>query len=302
MYNENLLNDFEQNWMRGGDIGLGGRGIGAGLAEARQSYASDVAVLFDEIRGVYTGEMTSRGGLYRVEGPNATSIYNQMENLLYNEYREMMLEMEQQKKRNFGSGLENNQITIDGQPAEITKYVEEGKPVMTILADAKSAGVGVMNVIKTYEFTSMVMSFIRGDYFSAAFSAAALMFEDYLGGSRKKKKVFAVMFGGILITATSRAALKKLLTLHKNRRIQRIMNHIREHGRDERKRAEDNLSWELTKNIRKKKLVARASWNDSVMKQGGDWRERLRDRELLSERIKNKRETARALWTERMIG
>lgn len=281
--------------MRGGNIGLG-NSIGMGLGEARQSYASDVAILFNEARGVYTGEMTSRGGLYRVEGPDRTSVYNQIENILYNEYAEMTQELTQQKKRDFGSGL-------DATPEKIIKEIDEdGLPVITIKDDGRKDSLS-LNTVKAATFSAMVWSLIQGDFFSATLGALGMMIEDYIGKGkgRKKKKLFAVMFGGILITATSRVALKKLLTLHKNKRIQRIMNHIREEERDSEKRASDALSWYLTKNIRKKRLLARASWNECVSRQGGGWRERLQDRELMSERIKNKREMAQALWTERAI-
>lgn len=279
--------------MRGGDLGLGSS-IGMGLGEARQNYASDVAIVFDELRSVYTGEMVSRGGVYRVEGPNSTSVYNQIENLLYNEYNEMMLEMTRKKKREFGSGLGDN-VDI------VTKETEDGRPIIILKDREEKNGLSLHGTVKAATFSAMVWSFVQGDLFGAALGACGLMIEDFFGRSSKRKKIFSVMFGGILITATSRIALKKLLTLHKNKRIQRIMNHIREDAKGESDRASENLSWHLTKNIRKKRLLAKASWHECVSKQGGGWRERLQDRELLCERIKNKREKAQALWTERAI-
>ncbi len=280
--------------------------MGLGLGESRQSYASDIAMKYDEARNVYLGEMFSRGGLYRVEGPDAISISTQMNYFLEIEYQEMMRTLTTQKPQPFGAGISPT-VLISGQQAEVTQYQENGKPVVMIKATKplrdEAGGLGVGDALSVTELSMTVISVLSGNWMHALTGAMSLAVGGAIGQGRHKNEgqVFAVMFGGILITATTRALLKKKLQLQKNRRIQLIMHHMRDHdkARDKAKSAGELLAGHLSSNIRSKRKQAENLWRENKSPQGQeiDWQSRAIN---LRNNIGHKRERASQLWIERV--
>lgn len=282
-----------------GDIGAG-REIGGGLGSVSQSYASGVSTSYDEARQVYVGEMTSRGGVYRVEGPDMASISMQIDDILRIEYQEMIRELATQRQREFGSDI-GGWLMINGAPANVTHQRESGIPIMTLSSRGhhERSGISASGMLDITEIALTVFHAMHGQWLNALTSAISMIFEDYLSkfGGNKKKPLFGVMFGGILITASTRALLKKKLQLQKNRRIQLIMNHMREHEKN-RNEATGTIGNDISGRLLEKREEAQRKWRNQISPQGQltGWRERSLELKL---GISKSRERAHALWTQR---
>ncbi len=284
-----------------GDIGAGWE-IGSGMGGARQIYASGVSMAYDQVRGVYVGEMTSRGGMYRVEGPDRASVSMQIDEILQYEYKDMMRELATQKQRIFGSDLGRTAMFSNSR-ANITRHRESGIPVMTIKAsDHRHKDKAVLgDMLNVTELVMAALSIMHGQWIEALMSAMSMAFEDYLSksGGHSEEMLYAVSFGGILITAKTRAMLKKKLQLQKNKRIQLIMSHMRSHEKS-RNEATGGIGSDISGRLLEKKEQARRKWSKQISPQGQETR--WKDRSLnLRKDIKVKRERAHLLWTERSI-
>lgn len=287
--------------MMRGDIGAG-REFGGGLGSVSQSYGSSMSTSFDEARQVYVGEMVSRGGLYRVEGPDMGSISMQMDAILQYEYQEMLRELATQKQQEFGSDI-GRFTMINGALANVSHQRESGIPVITLSPrhHHERGGIGAKEMLSITEMAMSLFAIMHGQWFDAAMSAMSMVVEDCLfkAGGHKEKPIYAVMFGGILITGATRAILKKKLQLQKNKRIQLIMHHMRQHGKD-RDEATGNIGRDISGRLLEKREEAQRKWRNQVSPQGQEtgWRDRSLN---LRKNLEIKRGRAQLLWTERAL-
>ena len=269
------------------------------------AYASSTSVEFNEERGLYLAQVVSRDGVHIVEGPDRASVEYGIEAVLRDEYNAMIREETLNKSRETGrsrgggsSGSNNRdsqEETIDGMKVHRHSPGERGpRPKFSSWVDMVTGGLALS----------------QGNLVGAAGSAISLAFGEWfdkvdsIWNKKPKQKIFAVSFGGILITATSKAMLRKLLTRQRNKRIQRIMTSIRKHD-DERKNAStvENITSKDTKRIRNKKkraeILRPRSWEKRVCPQGQQTGLKSRTIDLRT-RVKEKRERASGLWAHRV--
>lgn len=277
-----------------------------GLYAPKHEYASTVHTLYDDTRGLYVGEVFSREGLYRVEAWDQGSLDLQLDYILDKEYQEMQREVNVGKPHAFGHGI-GKSVTIKDRHAEqsrhiqshVTRHQEGGRPVLTFSGGKHHHGNPLGRLVDTFDVASLTFSLLTGNWADALFSLFSMGFQDLFFGGGSIPKIFAVSFGGVLITAPTRALLRKKLQLHKNKRIQIIMHHMRSHAKNRlHASSTERLTGGLAERLRKKRLQARKSWREKVLPAGQDpgWKGRTL---TLKHGLVEKRDIARALWAER---
>jgi|GEM_PF-5182992 len=289
-----------------GDFGAGSE-IGLGLGLSTQSYTSSVSISYDNVRQVYVGEMWSRGGLYRIEGPDRGSVDTDLEKVARDEYNAMMREISSKRKQDFGADI-GRTVNFHGHRAQVTHHKVDGAPVLLISSTPgsegrKSGGPGLKDFMTMAELTHAIYAAIHGDWFEALFSGMLMAFEDaHAKKGSAPQQLFAAEFGGVIITATSRALLLKKLLLQKNRRVQIIMNHMREHelAREEARAEGGYIGSYLARRIIAKRRAAQVDWSKRVSPQGQETGWRARSINLRRE-VGEKRNAAQNRWAERVL-
>lgn len=294
-----------------GTLGIGGPSRATGGVNL--PYASDITIAYNPQSGVYTGEMLSRGGLYRVEAWDQATLYSKMDEILQNEYREMTREIGSNKHREFGSGLEHQEHTLH--------HTDRGLKVMTLkAAEHEKKHVSVLGkVVSTAELTSIILAIMSGDWASVLKSAIGKALEEYMMENKQhghehehEAEGYAVEFGGVMITAATPALLAKKLLFQKNRRIQIIMNNMRtvEEGRlnnsaESGKGMYGKVGSGISSRMRRKKSHAEKSWHTQALNKGEEetgWKGKALN---LRNGIATKHNDAKfhyenILWTERV--
>lgn len=113
----------------------------------------------------------------------------------------------------------------------------------------------------------------------------------------KKQKLFVASFAGVRIVAPSRKLLKKKLQYQRNKRINIIMQSVRENRNKEEDRKRQSLKLNLK--ARKKKLLIRPSkkWTKKIdHSQGLDWKDKVAKMRMENTQRKEK---AISLWNEK---
>lgn len=265
-------------------------------------YASSSSLEFNEELGVYVGQVIASDGTHVIEGPNAASVQYEIDAILREEYDRMVRDVTvgreegKSKGRSIGGGSSSRDNERDDKI--------EGEKI-----HRHTAG---MNISRTKTWVELVMgavSLSHGNFLEAGFSALSLAASEWfenvesIWDKKPKKKIFAVYFGGILITATSRSALRKKLIRQRNKRVQLIMTSVRKHDHErENASSAGNLSLDA-KRLRKKKqkaeLLRPKKWERRVSPQGQQtgWRSQAID---LKTRMKGKKNRAKELWAQRL--
>lgn len=268
------------------------------------AYASSASITYDQATGMFVGQVVSRSGVHVVEGPDRFSVEYGMQNVVRQEYNQMVREagMSRSRTEEHGRGRggggggqrEETHERIDGM--KVYRHDHGNKP--------KIGFEKLVDVVMT------AVSLSQGHFFEAAVHGATMALGDWyenvesIWDKKPKPKLFSVSFGGVLITATSRAMLRKLLIRQRNLRIQMVMTHIRKHEVErENASTTDNFLSEDAKRLRAKKKRALALrpklWENRVCPQGRQtgWKGRSLD---LRERMKDKRDRALELWVNRV--
>lgn len=227
-----------------------------------QVIAPEISITYDESLKLYVGSLISRSGTYYLEGPDRASIEYQVEGILREEHKELVRNLEKEaKEEKRGRGLSLGGIGIP----DITMEKEPDKPQKNI----------------------------------KPFSLLPFMFRSLWDVLSANKKMFSVVFGGIILTAGSKRALKKKLINERNRLIHKIMHNVREHRRQQ-ERWEDDVKLHKDRIKKKRSLALRLSparWTDQVKP---DAREEYMNERVntLRARIKDKKSQAQHLWSE----
>jgi hypothetical protein len=222
----------------------------------------------------------------------------EMDRLLQEEYMLMQREAAQ-KQRSAGRGRGGGSV--------------DGEKVHRINAsDARKAGNNPSIISRGGTWVDVItggLALGSGRYAEAISIALTGWFDDALSiwDKSPEAQMFAVSFGGVLITAGSRRQLRRKLSRQKQKRLQLIMNHVRKMGLV--RGASDSLkishSPEKSRihRLREKKKRAiesgPARWSRTVSPQGQQtgWRSRSLD---LRERVRGKKKRAQQLWIERV--
>lgn len=279
------------------------------IFQTTQAYASALTLKYDESRQLYLGQFVSRGGVYNIEGVNRAEVTYEMDRLLAEEYHTMTRDVARKSSYEAvreGAGRGGGGRSMGGG----------NERVYTIKAsEARAAGSGSSVASKAMtglDVASGAMAIASGNWLELAMSVASLAVGEWFEGveslwDKQPEKLFAVTFCGVLITAKSRSELMKKLMRQKNKRIEMIMNHIRQMGL-----SGDDPDSELGKykrennkirQLRKKKEEALCfgpdKWKNTVSPQGQQtgWRARTLD---LRERIQGKKANAQELWVDRV--
>ncbi|MCE3231882.1 MAG: hypothetical protein K0R98_139 [Rickettsiaceae bacterium] len=280
------------------------------------NYVSDLSVNFDEQRGLYIGEFYSGGTLHRIEGADRAQVDYLMEAVVREQYEQMVHELNYWKQREAarqaaqeraerGRGGSSTKAEKDDSPRRI-----DGIPVRTYKADERTAHkLNMGSVVKWGDMMMMAASLAHGNYGDLAYHAIATALGDWYEGvesiwnKKPKIKIFAVSFGGIIITATSRKMLRKLLMRQQNIRIQRIMMNVREHKKNQDDAQEGDARSKAADRLRAKKKKAEIlrpkSWERKLSPQGQEtgWRGKTLN---LKERLKDKKNRAHDLWEHKL--
>jgi len=292
--------------MMRGDFGAGYE-MGLGLGLSTQSYTSSASISYDNVRQVYVGEIWSRGGIYRIEGPDRGSIDTDLEQVARTEYNAMMREISSKQKQPFGADI-GRTVNFHGHRAQVTQHKVDGVPVLLLASGGggdgrKKGGLGMKDLMTMAELSHAIYAAIHGNWFEAIFSGMLMAFEDaHAKAGSAPKQIFAAEFGGVIITAASRALLIKKLLLQKNRRIQIIMNHMREHdlAREEARDEDGYIGSYLARRIIAKRRAAQIDWSKRTSPQGQEngWRARTLN---LRREVGQKRNAAQTRWAERVF-
>jgi hypothetical protein len=272
---------------------------------APPAYASSTSITFDSARGTYVGEVISRGGMHVVEGPDALSVDYAVQGILRDEYNQMV------REATIAQGRERGGHSRGGSSGVSSHHEESHERINGMKVYRHEPGKGPK--IGFEKFVDMVMSAVaisQGHYFDAAVHGASMALGDWYEGveslwdKKPKQRLLSVSFGGILITATSKAMLLKLLTRQRNIRINMIMTHVRKHEHErENASTTDNILSPDAKRLRAKKKRAEAlrpkSWERRMCPQGQQtgWQGRSLD---LKDRMKDKKDRAMELWVNRV--
>jgi hypothetical protein len=288
-----------------------------------QSYASNVTITRDP-SGQPVGQVISGGRVITVTGPD---IEKQIEQILGQEYDSMSQEMgsywvarEAARKKARGVGG----MAIGGMEAGIgagagligsANSHSQPQPHHHQAHSQPHVRGGGMTLSKAGKWVDLIhtaISLATGNYWDVAIGMLTNAIGDWYEGveslwdKKQKPKLFTACFGGIVIMATSRRMLRKLLQRQRNKRIDRIMRHVREQTRNQDEasetdaygRTKDN---DKTRALRKKKKLAKMEmgWQLRICPQGQQtgWRGRSKD---LRDRVKVKKERAEYLGKQRL--
>lgn len=137
------------------------------------------------------------------------------------------------------------------------------------------------------------------DFANLMFGSLFTTLDELLGFVPRPKK-FAIKFGGVVIFASSKRALKKKLIRARNKRIHRLMQHVKQHQREALNIVTVEKLHEASKRLRAKKQQALAtgpkSWERRISGTEGDWRQKT---DQIRTRIKLKKSQAKDLWVSR---
>jgi hypothetical protein len=278
-----------------------------------QTYVSEPSLTYDEERQLYIGEFYSGGMLHRVEGADRASVSYLMEGVVRDQYDEMVRNTsywrEREAARAAAAAAEQSHgrgggssDSHDNTPRRI-----EGIQVRTYHADSRhTEKLTVSKAIGWAELIHTAFNLATGNYSDLVYNALSHVVGDWfenvesIWNKQPKKKIFAVSFGGILITATSRAMLRKLLTRQRNLRIQRIMKSVRAQQKEEEDAEERRQMSLAAYRLREKKRVAKKEfWKDRVRKRDlkeiiGGMRESISDKKNMAEN------QVEELWARKM--
>ncbi len=275
--------------------------------QTTQLYASELDLTYDNEKQIYRGKFVSASGVYLIEGPNRAEVMYEMDRLLDDEYRAM--QKEASKKESYREKVSNSRSrggrSMGGETVHRIDASEARK--MEKNSSAISKGIGLIDI------ATGGLSLIAGRYVEAGVAAASLAMGDFFEGveslwdKSSSNKLFAVSFGGVLITASTRRQLRRKLVRQKQKRISLIMNHIRKiglvqgasDGPDGGHKRENNKIRQLRKKKEKALQFGPERWQKTVSPQGQQtgWRSRTLD---LRERVKGKKALAQQLWVERV--
>lgn len=270
-----------------------------------QLFASELDIRYDQSRQIYIGKFVSVMGEYSIEGPNRAEVTYEMDRLLQEEYR--LMQKEASKKKSFTEKVASGRSVGGGRSLGGSETVYR---IDASEANRQSKG-NLSKSLTAIDIVTGGMSLVAGRYVEAGIAAASLMLGDFFEGVEslwdKSDKVYAVSFGGVLITAATRRQLRRKLDRQKQKRLQLIMNHVRKMGLvkgasdgpiDKYKR-ENNKIRQLRKKKEKAMQFGPEKWRKTVSPQGQQtgWRARTLD---LRERIQGKKALAEQLWVERI--
>ena len=267
------------------------------------SYASRTSIDFDEARGVYVGQVMSKNGIHLLEAPDRLTLEYEVEGLLRSEYNKMIRD-EAIRKRARDKDLSEKESEKNSHSNSVSRH-EQKDHVEGIKIHRHKPG-EFSSKPKTATWVDMItggLALSHGNYFEAAMSAASAAFGEWfervesIWDRNPKPKVFAVMFDGILIKASSMAMLKKLLVRQRNKRIQRIMIAIRQHEEERGISSVEGITGVSAQRLRAKKKRAQLTWKTRVCPEQTELVERTLD---LRERVKTKKELANLRWIERV--
>lgn len=227
---------------------------------------------YDAVRNMYHGTLTSSRGQYNFEGPDYGSVMNALTRAYAQECEELARQIDKdEEKEKVSSVLKKKK----GGPKLSLPIGGGEEPAMTLTG----AAVGTVKI--AFGVLDEILSFVPA-------------------------KKFAICFGGVMIYAKSRRALKKKLVLARNQKIQRIMNHVRQHQKERElnakqdKGAHDRTSYKTKdKSEAERPLEAKKQgWERRVNphEKAEDWQSRA---ETMRMRLHGKREVALSLWGNR---
>ncbi|MDA0781392.1 MAG: hypothetical protein PQ612_07210 [Rickettsiales bacterium] len=270
--------------------------------KSTQLFASEMQVSYDNSKQLYIGKFASARGEYLIEGPNRAEVTYEMDRLLQEEYR--LMQKEVTKKKSFQEQVSSGRSRGSGGRSMGGETVHK---IDASEANRLSASRGLTAI----DVVTGGMALVAGRYVEAGIAAASLVLGDFFEGVEslwdKTDKVYAVSFGGVLITASTRRQLRRKLSRQKQKRLQLIMNHVRKmglikgasDGPIEKYKRENNKIRQLRKKKEKALQLGPEKWRRTVSPQGQQtgWRSRTLD---LRERIKGKKALAEQLWVERI--
>lgn len=259
-----------------------------------QHFEPVVSMEYDQEKGLYVGQLTSRSGTYQLSGHDRATISYEVEAILRDEYYQLARDVEQGRAR----------TVMGGSPGGSSGVKIEGHKVI----DMSPGGAGEergrgLSLSMALDLFSLVVPLIPGHGLSSqVFKSTAIgsgilqLFEMLFGGKRQK---LAIVVGGVLLVAGSKRALKKKLMVHKNRILQRIMHNVRT-SLKETERVRDTQR-QMSDRVRLKRARARSNWVDRMGKgglsQSKDWRDRV---DSMRNRLREKKShAAGGLWAER---
>ena len=276
--------------------------------QTTQLYASELDLTYDDEKKIYRGKFVSATGVFSIEGPNKAEVMYEMDRLLDEEYR--LMQKEASKKQSYRERVESSRARGGGgrsMGGEKVYKIDASEARKAGDSSSLSKGLGLVDI------ATGGLSLIAGRYVEAGVAAASLVVGDFFEGveslwdKSSKEKVFAVSFGGVLITAATRRQLRRKLARQKQKRLALIMNHIRKmglvkgasDGPVESYKRDNNKIKQLRKKKEKALQFGPSKWRKTVSPQGQQtgWRAKTID---LRERVRGKKALAQELWVERI--
>lgn len=278
------------------------------IFQTTQIYASELELTYDQEKQLYIGKFISATGVFNIDGPNRAEVMYEMDRLLAEEYR--LMQQEAARKESYRERVEGRSRGGGGRSIGGEKVHRIDASEAKRLRDNPSA------LSKAGSWVDVItggLALSTGNWLEAGAAAASLALGDFFEGVESlwdkspEAKVFAVSFGGVLITAGSRRQLRRKLVRQRQKRLHIIMSHIRKKGlvKDSIENVTEKLKRENNKirQLRKKKeramVLGPDKWKSTVSPQGQqkDWRARVVD---LRERVKGKKARSEELWQERV--
>lgn len=181
---------------------------------ATSEFSPEIAVYYDEQLERWVGDMVTRKGVYRFDGPDRGSVQMDVENVLAREYLEWVRELNNERGRSLSLSRGG-----DAQARE----KEHGR------------GSGIIS--------SLILDSVLGGTLTTALSIIPTRhreriheFETYLGQRRHMATV-----AGVVVVASTRRRLKKRIIQQRGKHIQRIMNNVRRNWQQDMLRHQKEL-------------------------------------------------------------
>ena len=256
----------------------------------------DMTIYYDEMKGEYVADFLYKGEITQVYGEDRSSVMYQADGML----EDARLEAKREAKKKAGDSGSGSSSHSE-KPEKV-----EGHKVKTIQARQVRSH-KKLGLLAAFDLMTGGMAISQGRWLDALFSgltlAAGEWFSDVesIWDKKPKKKLFAASFGGILIVAGSKRELKKMLVRQRNKRIQRIMAHVRSHN-FERENAStvENITKNRLKSKKTKALALKPrKWEIRIgrKKRSINPIDRAKD---MRTRVRDKRKRARGLWASRI--
>lgn len=265
------------------------------------SYASGINISFDEARDMFVGTVVSCGRTMTVEGRSETLVQLQLEEIVKEEYNQLVREVEgrpQSKERSRSRWSFSNSGSVHPQNNKSHETNFHRRHKARSLTEKPALFLGKL-------LTDMAIDHMIGNvYISAALSLADMMSSAESMWNKKPKKMHKAIFGGMVIVAASRKALKKRLLQERRKHVYAIMTHVRSHEKNR-----DNASTVEKLCITSERLKAKRERaqalrpkadrrDDSPQGQSVDWQGRAID---LKSRLQDKRMDAMDMMLERNV-